>query len=310
MVSPDSRPTPGVGSGAWALVFASLLWGTTGTAASFMPDSVSPLAIGASTMTIGGLLLFAIAARTSLRAIRDAASRKWLLIGAIGVVVYPLSFYLSMDLAGVAIGNVVSLGTGPVFAALLEWLFERRGLSRRWLVCTGVAIVGVVLLALGGHGAASSNAPGTVLPGILFGVLAGFAYALYTYASSRAIRTGHPSNAVIGGMFGMGALGLLPVLLALGGPLLQSAQSIGIAAYLALGPMFVAYILFGIGMRTLRSSTATTITLLEPFVATLLAILVVGERLEAIGWLGLGLILIAVTVLTTARQPRRNPHSA
>ena len=114
----------------------------------------------------------------------------------------------------------------------------------------------------------------------------------------------------MGGMFGVGALVLLPILVTLGAPLLQSTQSIGIAAYLALGPMFVAYILFGIGMRTLRSSTATTITLLEPFVATLLAILIVGERLEAIGWLGLALILIAVTVLTTARQPRINPHSS
>ncbi len=290
-------------------MLASLLWGTTGTAASFMPESVNPLAIGASTMTIGGLLLFAIAARVSLGALRDGASRPWLLLGAIGVVVYPLSFYLSMDLAGVAIGNVVSLGTGPVFAALLEWLFERRGLSRRWLICTGIAIGGVALLALGGHGASSSNAASDVVPGILFGVLAGFAYALYTYASSRAIRSGQPSRAVMGGMFGVGALGLLPVLVALGAPLLQSTQSVGIAAYLALGPMFVAYILFGIGMRTLRSSTATTITLLEPFVATLLAIVVVGERLEPIGWVGLALILVAVTVLTTARQPRRNPHS-
>jgi DME family drug/metabolite transporter len=106
-------------------------------------------------------------------------------------------------------------------------------------------------------------------------------------------------------MFGLGAIVLLPVLLLTGAPLLQSGQSIGIAAYLALGPMFLAYVLFGIGMRTLRSSTATTITLLEPFVATLLAVIVVGERLELLGWIGLALILGAVTVLSTARQPRR-----
>ena len=33
------------------------------------------------------------------------------------------------------------------------------------------------------------------------------------------------------------------------------------------------------------------------------------ERLDLVGWVGLALILVAVTVLTTARQPRRNPHS-
>lgn len=287
------------GSGAWALVLASLLWGTTGTAASFLPGSVSPLAIGASTMAIGGLLLFAVSVGPALRAIRDAASRRWLLLGALGVFVYPLAFYSSMHLAGVAIGNVVSLGTGPVFAALLEWLFERHRPSRLWLACTAAAIVGIVLLAAGGD---ATDAP-AVVPGVLLGLAAGLAYALYTYCSSRGIRAGLSSRGVMGGMFGVGAVALLPVLIVFGAPLLQSWQTVGIAGYLALGPMFVAYLLFGVGMRTLRSSAATTITLLEPFVATILAVLVVGERLDLVGWLGLALILVAVTVLATARQP-------
>jgi DME family drug/metabolite transporter len=281
-------------------VLASLLWGTTGTAASFMPDDVSPLAIGASTMAVGGILLFAVSARQAMLALRSRASRGWLLLGAVGVVVYPLAFYASMDLAGVAIGNVVSLGTGPLFAAMLEWLIERHRPTLLWLVCTAFAIVGIVLLALGGEG---TGAP-AVVPGVLLGLVAGLSYSLYTYSSSRAIRTGQAPRGVMGGMFGVGALALLPVLLVFGAPLLQSWTSVGIAAYLALAPMFLAYLLFGIGMRTLRSSTATTITLLEPFVATILAVLVVGERLDAVGWVGLGLILVAVTVLATARQPR------
>jgi len=284
-------------------VLASLLWGTTGTAASFMPGSVSPLAIGACTMAIGGLLLFAVSSRASLVVLRDAASRRWLAIGGLGVVAYPLAFYTSMDLAGVAIGNVVSLGTGPVFAALLEWVFERRPLSRLWAICTAVAILGVVFLAVGGHG--NDTAAGDSVPlGVALGLVAGFAYALYTYASSRAIRLGHAPRGVMGGMFGLGAIPLLPILVITGGPLLQSPLTIGIAAYLALGPMFLAYVLFGIGMRTLRSTTATTITLLEPFVATLLAVIVVGERLEPLGWVGLALILASVTVVAAARQPR------
>lgn len=301
------------GSGAWALVIASVLWGTTGTAASFLPDDVSPLAIGASTMTIGGALLFATAARASLAAIRDAASRRWLLIGALGVVVYPLAFYSSMDLAGVAIGNVVALGSGPVFAALLERVIQKRSLSRRWLGCTALAIIGIGMLAVGGHGAGGatdSTRGSTVIAGILLGLLAGLAYALYTWASSQAIAAGQPSRGVMGGMFGLGAVVLLPVLLVLGAPLLQSTSTIGIAAYLAVGPMFVAYVLFGIGLRTMRSSTATTITLLEPVVATVLAVAIVGERLDPLGWAGLLVILIAVTVLASARQPSLSGESA
>jgi len=300
MTMPARQPGPGT-AGILALVLASLFWGTTGTAASFFPDDVSPIAIGASTMAVGGLLLLAVSMRSSLAALRDRGARGWLFLGAAGVFVYPLAFYSSMDLAGVAIGNVVSLGSGPVFAALFEWLWERHRLSLRWLVCTLIAVAGVTLLSLGGHGESGDGEPGTGA-GIALGLLAGFSYALYTYASTRAIGAGHAGRSVMGGMFGIGAVALLPVLLLTGTPLVQSAHTVSIAAYLALGPMFVAYLLFGFGLTRIRSSAATTITLLEPFVATLLAVLVVGEQLALVGWIGLALILVGVTVLATARQ--------
>ncbi|MDQ2699541.1 MAG: DMT family transporter [Actinomycetota bacterium] len=292
----------GRGLGPLALILASLLWGTTGTVASFMPDDVSPLAIGAATMTIGGVLLFVTSARSAIAALRDAAVRPWLLIGAVGVFAYPLAFYSSMNLAGVAVGNLVSLGSGPVFAALYEWLWERRRLSRLWLMYTLLALGGILLLALGTHReqAAGPMDAGTLVIGILLGLLAGAAYALFTYASSRAIVAGGSSRGVMGGMFGVGTIGLAPVLVIAGAPLLQSGLTIGLSAYLAIGPMFVAYLLFGIGMRSLLSSTATTITLLEPIVATVLAVVIVGERLEVYGWAGFCLVIAAVAILSLA----------
>lgn len=286
---------------AWAIVAACVLWGTTGTAASLVPDPVSPLAIGAATMGIGGLLLFVVNGRVAVRALRDPAARRWLAAGSLGVLVYPLAFYTSMDVAGVAIGNVVALGTGPLFAALWEWLFERRGLSRRWAISTAIALTGVVLLGFGGverRGTAGSDQAA----GILLGLLAGAAYAWYTYASTRAIAAGHPGRAAMGGVFGIGAVLLLPVLAATGGPLLTSAPAAGVIVYLALGPMFLAYLLFGYGLRTLRSSSVTTLTLLEPVVATLLAVAVVGERPGPVAWSGLVLILLGISVLVAARR--------
>jgi DME family drug/metabolite transporter len=283
-----------------ALVAASVLWGTTGTAASMLPGDVSPLATGASTMALGGILLFAVSAGAARAALADPRARRWLAIGAVGVVVYPLAFYSAMDLAGVAVGNVVALGSGPVFAALFEWLWERRRLSRRWLLSTAIAVAGIALLGISRH-------PDTMrgdepAAGVAVGLLAGLAYALYSYASTRAIDAGHSGRGVMGGMFGLGAIPLLGVLAAVGAPLLQSASTVSIAAYLVIGPMFVAYLLFGHALAHHRSSVATSVTLIEPLVATLLAVAVVGERLGASGWLGLACILAGVTVLITARR--------
>ena len=95
------------------MLAASVLWGTTGTAATFAP-AVGPLAIGAAAMGLGGLLQALTAARPIARQ-RAAlhAHRRVVLLGAAAVGVYPLAFYTSMRLAGVAVGTVVSMARPP-----------------------------------------------------------------------------------------------------------------------------------------------------------------------------------------------------
>lgn len=294
-------------SAVWALVVSCVLWGTTGTAASFFPEAVSPLAVGAGTMTLGGALLFLVSRRAALGVIRDRSVRGWLIAAALGMVAYPLSFYASMDLAGVAIGNVVSLGSGPLFAALLEWRVSGSRLTRRWMLSAGIAIAGMALLVVGGHGDDSPVDAASIPAGVALGLLAGAGYALFTFASGIVIRAGYSGRGTMGAAFGLAALPLAVVLVFVGAPLLAGPQTIGIAVYLAIGPMFLAYLFFAVGVRALASSTVTVITLLEPLVATLLAVLIVGERLEPLGWAGLALILVGVMVLSSARQPHSAP---
>jgi DME family drug/metabolite transporter len=53
-------------------------------------------------------------------------------------------------------------------------------------------------------------------------------------------------------------------------------------------------VFFSRALRTLTSSSVLTIALIEPAVATALALAVVGERFDLLGGMGLGLILCAV----------------
>ena len=296
-----------ISTGVVPIVIASLLWGTTGTAAYFLPADVSPLATGAATMAIGGGLLFLLSARGSVHAIADRSVRGWVGAGVAGIFIYPLAFYSSMNLAGVAIGTVISLGSAPLFAAAIEYVVDRGRISTRWALCTCIAVTGTVLLVLGSPAEPGSTQSDTPL-GVLLGLLAGLSYALYTDASRRVLAAGHGSNATMGALFGLGALCLVPVLLFTGAPLVQSTSSVGITAYLALGPMFLAYLLFGAGLRTVTSSTATTITLVEPLVATVLAIAIVGERLDPLGWAGLALIMIGVIILVGWPVKKASTH--
>ncbi len=68
----------------------------------------------------------------------------------------------------------------------------------------------------------------------------------------------------------------------------------------------------GWALAHVPASTATTLSLLEPAAATILAVMVVRERLPAAGWAGLALIAGCLAVLTTTRArsaPTRLPHA-
>src|SRR5699024_10912337 len=131
-----------------AVTFTSVLWGTTGTAATFAP-AAGPLAIRAAALGIGGLLQAVIALPALRRAIPALRRHLGLLaVGALAVLVYPLAFYSSMDLAGVAVGSVVSLASGPLASGVLERFLDHRVLGPRWSVAAALGIAGSVLLSL------------------------------------------------------------------------------------------------------------------------------------------------------------------
>ena len=47
--------------GAWLILLAAVLWGTTGTAQELGPDSANPLAVGALRLVVGATALIALA---------------------------------------------------------------------------------------------------------------------------------------------------------------------------------------------------------------------------------------------------------
>ncbi|MGW1193487.1 DMT family transporter [Streptomyces sp. NPDC002559] len=309
----DGHAAAGAGAGVFAVLLASVLWGTTGTAATLAPQ-VGPLAIGAAAMGAGGLLQALLAGRRIVRD-RAALAARWrtVLLGGAGVALYPLAFYTSMRLAGVAVGTVVSIGSAPLASALLERVADRRSLSRRWTAGAALGLTGTVLLcaaeaARAGAGSGTGSA-GRTVAGVALGLVAGATYAVYAWAAHRLITRGIASRAAMGAVFGLGGLMLVPVLLATGAPLLASWTNAGVGIYMALVPMFTGYVLFGFGLSRVPVSTATTLSLLEPAVAAVLAVLVVGEHLPALGWVGIALVIACLGVLTTPSRPLRRPRA-
>jgi DME family drug/metabolite transporter len=271
-----------------------ILWSTTGTVASFLPPGVNPLAIGAWEQGIGGLLYFATRARSSLRALLARETRYWVVLGAVGIAVSTLIYFPSLALGGVALGTTVTLGSAPVFAAIVERLFDGVRLSWRWMVGTALSIGGIAALAFGSERVTGGPVAGNLLLALVFGLVAGLGYAVYAFAARKAMAAGAASDAAMGGMFLGCSFALVPIFAATGLPLLETGTGVGVAAYLAIFPLFLGYAMFAKGLALVSASFALTVTLAEPGIAALLAVLVVGEHISVPGWLGVAVIAAGI----------------
>lgn len=283
--------------GILAIILASLLWGTTGTAATFAP-ALSPLFIGSFAMGIGGILQCGLA---TVKIVHDrallAVHCRFLIVGALAVAIYPLAFYSSMRLSGVTIGTVVSIGSAPILSAIIEYFSRDFQLNKQWAMGALLGIIGMVMLAFSDNASTSIQYTHVNL-GILLGLVAGLTYALYSWSARQLMLKGVNTKAAMGATFGCGGLLLIPVMLITGSAFVTSWNNMAVGFYMALIPMFLGYLCYGFGLSKISASMATTITLLEPVIAAILAMLIVGECLSLIGWIGMLLIFICLIMVT------------
>lgn len=293
-------------SGPLAVAGAAVLWGTAGTAGALALGEgagVAPESLAAARLVIGGIALALAAVPLLAGRVRPGGAWRQLAIAAVAVAGYQLAFFAAVDRSGVAISTVVAIGSGPVFTGALTWLLDRTPPTPRWIAATTAAVVGCAVLLTGG----GAQAGGQVVSGVLFALLCGLLYAFYAIAAARLIRSGIPSGAVMGLMFGGAAVIMLPVLLATDTAWMATPSGLATALYLGCATTALAYILYGIGLRTTPVATAMTLTLAEPAVAALLGVAVLGERLTATSIAGLVLLGIGLIVVAL---PAASPQTA
>lgn len=284
-----------------AVLAAATLFGTTGTAQALGPSGTTPLGVGAARIVIGGLGLLAVLPFVggSRRAALALWRTRWGVVAGLMTAVYQVTFFGGVHLAGVALGTLVTIGSGPVFTGLLSWALLRERPQASWVVATAVCVVGLALLV--GSGA---SAPGNDARGLLLALGAGLGYAVYTVGAKHLINHGHRSDDVMTAAFVLGGLVLLPLLLTQPLAWLATPKGLVMALWLGLATTTLAYVLFGRGLRHLPAGPVTTLVLAEPVVATFLGVVVLGESLALLGWVGAALVLagLALQGVVSARR--------
>src|ERR1035437_1802327 len=280
---------------------AAVLFGTTGTAQALGPAGTTPLGVGAVRLALGGAVLLGVLPLLGGRPGRAVALWRPPLGLAAGVcsALYQLCFFAAVKTTGVALGTLLTIGSGPVFAGLLALFLLGEKPARSWITATGLCVVGLGLLSADGAGQA-----GVQVVGLVLALGAGLAYATYTVAAKRLIRQGEASSTVMGSAFGLGGLLLIPVMLTQPLGWLGTSSGLALAAYLGLLTTACAYVLFGRGLAVLPAGPVTTLVLAEPLVATLLGVSLLGERLAALGLAGAAFVLVGLSLQGIAASRR------
>jgi len=279
--------------GHWLIVLAAMLWGTTGTAQAFAPDGAEPTTVGALRLLIGGATLLFVA--RSQHAFQHSQG-KWhplaTVVAISAVAAYQICFFAGVDRAGVAIGTIVGIGSAPIMGGVLGYVIRGEKLDRIWMIATALAIIGCISLTLSG---ASTNESVDVL-GIMLSLGAGLSYAIYTVATKTLLES-HAPVAVMAVVFCAGAVLLLPLLFMNDVTWVTKPNGFIVALHLGVIATGLSYILFGRGLRTVTTGTATTLSLSEPLTAGLLGVVILGESLTLIALIGIVLLFAGLGLL-------------
>lgn len=277
-------------------LIAAVLWGTVGIGVHQLQHTTSlkaeHIAFLRLMLTAPVLLIFCLKVPWTF-------TRKtfWPVVGmGLGHALYCWAYFRAIPLSGVSVAVTVSLGVAPLLLALLGLIQK----TLRPRMSLGLALL-LGVLGLGFLTGIQNTTSG--VQGMLLSVLAAAGWALLIRSSETLTQTVNQPF-LIGMAFLMGAGFLLPM--APRAHVLDdlSMSSWGVLIYLAVAPSAVAYLLFQRGLKFISSVTAGLLSLFEPVVSILLAMLLFAERLQMLQWVGLALLLVMLVIITVRQQDR------
>ncbi|MFN8622439.1 MAG: EamA family transporter [Chloroflexota bacterium] len=280
-----------------SVVAAGVLFGTAGTAGALGPAGTTPLGVGALRLIIGaitlGIVLVArgVGPRHLVRLWRNPA----VVVAAFGAAIYQLAFFPAVDAVGVGLATLVTVGSGPIFAGLIAWPVLHHRPSRSWALATAICIVGLVLRMSDQLGGGRD-----LVLGVGLALVAGLSSAAWTVSAKRATDRGAGTTELPAATFALGGLLLVPVLLTQPLDWLREPSGLALALYLGVATMAIANVVLTVGLRGLSPGPVTTLMLTDPVVATILGVVVLGETLTPVAWLGVALVLAGLVLQTAA----------
>jgi len=232
------------------------------------------------------------------RSLRLTARDLLLAIAAAMVLfVNQLGFVYALHTTSASVIAVILAAT-PIVAAILGLVLRTETLHARFWIGAVLSLVGVAVVAVGAGGEVSGDAKGVAL-----GLLTASTWALYSilitplmqrYSATRISAT-------------VVAVSWVPLLVVGRPQVAEQHWNLGwwvwfLLVFATLGPLVLTNVLWFRSLDRIGPSRATLATNLQPFVAAVLAVILLGERPGVSLFVGGGLIAVGILL---ARRPRR-----
>lgn len=284
------------------VILAGCLWGTMGIFVRHLNaiglQSMEIVEARSVLTVVGMFAALAIFRRDLLRVrVKDL----WVFAGGgiVSIILFNFCYFQTIQLASLSTAAIL-LYTSPVFVLLLSVPLFGEKLTGKKILCLVMAIAGCALAS----GMASGGM--ALSPQILlFGLGSGFGYGLYSIFSRFALQRGYHPITITAYIFLFGALGGIPLT-----DFGQIARVVtadgGNLVYLVIYTLvttIVPYISYTTGLQQVENGVAAVLACIEPVMATVFGIFVFSEMPSLSGWLGIFLVLIALTILNL--QPKK-----
>lgn len=282
------------------IILASSLWGTSGIFVKYL----APYGVTSLQMTlVRGVVSFLCMAVFVLffdKKLFKTNFKEMILFagGGISFFLTASCYFRSMQLTSVSTA-VVLMYTAPIFVMIYSVLFLGEKLSRMKLIAVSGMLVGCAFTS-GIIGDFKADGMG-----IFIGLLSGIAYASYNIITKIEMNKGiSPVKANLYCFLFSIVVGLLV------------ANPTEIAGCISLNPPVVILLCLGVGifacilpyvfytlaLREIPAGTASSLGILEPMAATILSVLILGEKLSVYSVIGMVLILGSVFILGREKQ--------
>ena len=272
-----------------------LLWSSTFVVAKAAFAQLSPLAFIFARFLLMIVLAFTVLLlrrRGAERAVERSDWGRFLLAGLTGYTLYQLGFVLGLDRTS-PFSSSLLIAMTPLFTLIILAVLGEPTSRLAWLGLV-VALVGVVIFLLDKRDVAT----GTMV-GDLLSIGAAMAFALYGVVTRPLVRK-YPTETYTAWSVLAGAVPLLLVSLpaAIAQPWVALSTDVWLSiVYLAIFPVYIAYILWNWAISRRGIATASSFGLLVPIASGVLSAIFFGEAFGPAKLLGAVLVLAGLGIV-------------